>query len=74
VYQAHVETARENALKVALENVHMPVDVPHHQYIAWHAYMLVFEARNVMAHDAKLNGAFHSPESESFDGDGMRIL
>jgi hypothetical protein len=36
--------------------------------------MLVFEARNVMAHDAKLNGAFHSPESESFDGDGMRIL
>ncbi|BEI83326.1 hypothetical protein CcaverHIS002_0311940 [Cutaneotrichosporon cavernicola] len=74
VYQAHVETTRENALKASLELVDLPTGTRLEEYIAWHAYMLAFEARNVMEADEQINRTLGGPGSASIFSGGMRIL
>ncbi|BEJ14161.1 hypothetical protein CspHIS471_0313350 [Cutaneotrichosporon sp. HIS471] len=74
VYQAHVETTRENALKASLDVVDLPTGTRLEEYIAWHAYMLAFEARNVMEANEQINRTLGGPGSASFFGGEMRIL
>ncbi|TXT13886.1 uncharacterized protein COLE_00079 [Cutaneotrichosporon oleaginosum] len=73
VYQAHVETTRGNALKLT-QDVNVPDGFTLEEYIAWHAYMLVFETRHVLRRADELDSVFSDLETSAFEDGEIRGL